>query len=74
MDHKHSNHDVDKDRQGAENVEFGVPSPGMRVEDLPVAFEEEEAIADMISEGSPVVPGLLLGRLLSSRAGLRFTS
>ena len=53
MDHKHSNHDVDKDRQSA--------APGMRVEDLLVAFEEEQAIADMISEGSPVVPPGIVG-------------
>ena len=62
MDHKHNNHDVDKDRQSADNVEFGVPAPGMHVEDLPVASEEEQAIADMVSEGSPVVPPGIVGK------------
>ena len=61
MHHKHSNEHVDKDRQSAENLRVGVPASGMCDEDLPVASEEEQAIADMISEGSPVVPPGIVG-------------
>ncbi len=62
MHHKHSNEHEDKDQQSAENLRVGVPASGMCDEDLPVASEEEQAIADMISEGSPVVPPRIVGK------------